>query len=261
MPKKTARLRRKESVNIDPVVLSVEKIELDIVAQEENVLDEVSRIKGWLKGLFSDHSSLTRGEFVKFFVVPCLVSFLLLCVVLFGVVSHEPLRVPSVHVSTSLHSLSDIASVPLRVFLHPNKLQGQEVFDPYQVTIDLDKGSMFYELVDIRSPQEFAKGHIRDAVNLPAYQHFSDLRSLQLSERTIMSKLHKMLPEKKPLVIYGTTANSQITHDVAAILSRNGWEVSTLGVGWNEWRHFTNLWVPEAGWDSFDITKYVEEAN
>jgi rhodanese-related sulfurtransferase len=261
MPKKTARTRRVKSPKLSPVADSVsfEKIDLIIEKEEQQIEEEIEDITKKFKKLLSDHSSLTKAEFIKFFVIPFLISFIILFASLLAFAAKDPIHVPSLKVKTSIHGVGDILSTLSKLGNHATSLKGQEVFDPYQVKLDLDKGNMFYTLIDIRSPQEFVRGHIRDAINLPAYNSFSDVKNLSLSENTIVKNLRATMPHKKPIVIYGTTRDSQITHDISAILSRNGYEVSTLGVGWNEWRHFTNLWVPEAGWESFQIENYVDE--
>lgn len=265
MPKKTVRTSRVKSRvttrEVPPVHLPMpfEKIDLEVAREEKKIENQVQKAVRGVKKLLSDHSSLTKAEFLKFFVIPFLVSSIFLFFILLHFATNDSIRVPSVKVKTSLHSVADIVSVAGKLLSRQASFQGQDVFDPYQVKLDIDKGKMFYALLDVRSPEEFRKGHIRDAVNLPTYRHFTDLKNLNLSEREIMELLHKTISHKKPLVIYGSTRDSQLTHDVAAILSRNGYEVSTLGVGWNEWRHFINLWVPEANWDSFRIEQYVDE--
>jgi rhodanese-related sulfurtransferase len=260
MPKKSAPTRRSKPQRTKSVAVSTpfEKIDMLGVKEEKKIEKKVESITVRAKKLLTDHSSLTKAEFVKFFVIPFLISFLLLFVSLLLLSAKDPIHVPSLQVKTSIHSFGDVINKVAKIG-HPASLKGQEIFDPYQVKLDIDKGDMFYALIDVRSPEEFSQGHIRDAINLPAYQSFADLKKLTLSEGDVMKHLKSIISRKKPIVIYGTTRDSQLTHDMAAILSRNGYEVSTLGVGWNEWRHFTNLWVPEAGWDSFQIENYVDE--
>lgn len=260
MPKKTVRTRRikpqKTKSVVEPVI-PFEKIDLLVQDEEKKIEKKVESITVRARRLLTDHSSLTKAEFVKFFVIPFLFSFLLLFVSLLLLSAKDPIHVPSLQVKTTIHSFGDVIN---KVKIgHPASLKGQEIFDPYEVKLDIDKGDMFYTLLDVRSPEEFSQGHIRDAINLPAYQSFADLKKLTLSEGDVMKHLKSIMSRKKPIVVYGTTRDSQLTHDMAAILSRNGYEVSTLGVGWNEWRHFTNLWVPQAGWDSFQIENYVDE--
>lgn len=260
MPKKPARTRTvKRKPPKTPEPMPFEKIDLLIAKEEEHIEKDVETIVVKVKRLLTDHSSLTKAEFVKFFILPFSLSFVLLFVFLLTITSKDPIRIPSFQVKTTVRGFGDILTKLTAITNKGKSLKGQEIFDPYQVKLDLDRGELFYALIDIRSPEEFSKGHIRDAVNLPAYSNFNDLKKLSLSEGGITQNLRRLVPRKKPIVVYGTTRDSQVTHDIVAILSRNGYEVSTLGVGWNEWRHFTNLWVPEAGWDSFQIENYVDE--
>lgn len=266
MPKKV--IKRRDSRNRSRIKkvekatktqeVAFEKIDMFVAKEEDLVEKEVSGLLLRFKRIFTDHHNLTRAEFAKYFGIPFLASFILLFLLLLLLNSKDPLRVPSFQVRTSVHGLGDLVS-KLNIFTSHKSLKGQEVFDPYEVKLDIDKGEMFYALFDVRSPKEFGKGHIRDALNLPAYTSFSDLKKFSISERDLIGTLRSIMPHKKPILVYGSTRDSQVTHDVAAILRRNGFEVSVLGVGWNEWRHFTNLWVPEAGWDSFDIDRYVDE--
>jgi len=261
MPKKTARARRVKPTKVKPQqeFVPFEKIDLMVEKQEKKIESNLEGVEKKVRKLLTDHSSLTKAEFVRFFVIPFLISFVLLFVFLLTITAKDPIRVPSLQVKTSILGFGDIINKATKLGTHKTSLKGQQIFDPYQIKLDMDKGELFYVILDVRSPQEFNKGHIRDALNLPAYSSFNDLKKLSLSEGDIIKKLRSTMPQKKPIVVYGSTRDSQVTHDMVAILSRNGYEVSTLGVGWNEWRHFTNLWVPEAGWDSFQMENYVDE--
>jgi len=261
MPKKITRTRRRLPKKIELEAVPFDKIDLAVQKEEEVVAKSISNFEKKIRSIFADNRSLTKAEFAKFFIIPFLTSFLLLLFILFHFASSESSKVASTHVRPSFPWLSAIASAPLRLFTPDNKLKGQETFDPFQVKLDIDKGSFFYALIDLRSRQEFEKGHIRDAVNIPAYIRFSDLKNLELSEKDILKETHNLLKTRKPIVLYSFTRDSQLTHDVAAILKRNGYQVSSLGVGWNEWRHFTNIWVPEAGWDDFRIDNYIDGEN
>ena len=112
------------------------------------------------------------------------------------------------------------------------------------------------QIVDIRSASEYKKGHIKNAISLPTYtingkkMQFSDVSKLVIP---------KTISFTKPIVFYGPTANFTQTIESAEQFASNGFRTMTLSVGWNEFRHFQNMWIPESLWGAIDVNSYIVE--
>jgi len=208
--------------------------------------------------VFSNREKITKGEFITFFILPLTFStalsfFLLLQISVLNVSLKLPRTVlPDAGIATTL------ADFPGKLFAKESVLDGATVFDPYQVTILLDKGELPFLLLDVRSAKEYTKGHIKGAVNVPLYKEVSDIANLKVSEKDFMKKLDEIDSKKKAVVVYAHTRDSKLSHDVSLLVRKHKREVAILGVGWNEWRHFRNLWLPESVWDSTDVENYIE---
>ncbi len=202
----------------------------------------------------TNREQITKGEFFKFFIIPMCVSLALTLFLLFQI-SVINISLPS---TRSILPQSAIFSGLLRF---PGSLFAQNssmVHDPYVLLLDLKKGDLPYTLVDLRSDDEYEKGHIRQAMSLPMYASFHQMRDGKIDEKELKEKI-KTFDKKKPFVLYAHSRDSQITQDVAFILRKNGRDVRILGVGWNEWKHFRNAWLPEPEWGNIDMTNFVEE--
>ncbi|NNF06145.1 MAG: rhodanese-like domain-containing protein [Candidatus Eisenbacteria bacterium] len=75
-------------------------------------------------------------------------------------------------------------------------------------------------LLDVRTPGEFAEGHIEGAVNIPSYQ---------------LKNRMAELPKNKPILVYCEMGYRAA--DVARILTESdGFQVKTYVEGMSEWR-------------------------
>lgn len=110
------------------------------------------------------------------------------------------------------------------------------VVDPMTLVSLIKTRDQSYILIDVRSKKEYEKSHIRGAV--------------QLSES-------KKLDSKKTIIVYGNTQYSDETKNVASELAEKGLKVKQLAIGWNEWRHFRNLWVPDNKWAEIDVNDFI----
>ncbi|MFA6005824.1 MAG: rhodanese-like domain-containing protein [Patescibacteria group bacterium] len=113
----------------------------------------------------------------------------------------------------------------------------QVKLDPYQLVAHV-KNRLAYVIIDTRDKQSYAKGHIRGAI---------------LSEQYKVTRGQKVL-------IYGHTQFDAEPGKLAQQLATKEVDVQVLAVGWNEFRHFSNLWVPEKSWNDFNISDFVEES-
>lgn len=122
--------------------------------------------------------------------------------------------------------------------------------------ITLIQSNNVYTIIDIRSKEEYAKSHIKNAVSIPVYRlDGAVMRLVELNTLVIPTHVDKT----KPIVLYGPSAYFARNTEVARYLASKGFMVYTLSVGWNEFRHFQNIWVPEALWGTIDVMSFIQE--
>ncbi len=128
------------------------------------------------------------------------------------------------------------------------KIKGGDILkspmiDPYElVTADRSLATQ-YELVDLRDNSSYVKGHIKKSVNVPFHDQSVDLSLIQKS---------------KHIILYSYTDYSSDTQNVMTLLQKEGYHVSILKTGWNTFRHFSNLWIPESAWGTIRVDDFVE---
>lgn len=115
---------------------------------------------------------------------------------------------------------------------------------PHTLRKWMDKGETNYALVDVRSPQEYEKEHIVGAVNIPAYKDPNTSISLdaELTERERIVSDFRALGNDSEIIVYCYSMPCMTGRKIGKLLSESGIYVKHLGVGWNEWRYFWNLW-------------------
>lgn len=96
-----------------------------------------------------------------------------------------------------------------------------------------------FVLVDLRSPQEYEKEHVVTAVNIPAYKD-PNTSAYEETERIIGQ--FRALPNNKELIVYCYSMPCMTGRKIGKMLADNNIFVKHLGIGWNEWRYFWNLW-------------------
>ncbi len=115
---------------------------------------------------------------------------------------------------------------------------------PHTIRKKMDKGETDYVLVDLRSPQEYEKEHVIGAINIPAYKDPNTSISLdsEKAEKERIISSFRSLPKGKNVVVYCYSIPCMTGRKIGKLLVENGFYVQQLGVGWNEWRYFWNLW-------------------
>ena len=99
-----------------------------------------------------------------------------------------------------------------------------------------------YILVDLRSQEEYEKEHIITAVSVPAYK---DPNTSAYDERDRIIGQFQELINKSPnkeIIVYCYSMPCMTGRKIGKMLTENGIYVKHLGIGWNEWRYFWNLW-------------------
>ena len=111
---------------------------------------------------------------------------------------------------------------------------------PHGLRQKMSKGEIDdYILVDLRSAQEYEKEHIVAAINIPAYK---DPETSAYNEvDRILSEFQKLLKDKE-IIVYCYSMPCMTGRKIGKMLAENDIYVKHLGIGWNEWRYFWNLW-------------------
>lgn len=113
---------------------------------------------------------------------------------------------------------------------------------PHSLRQKMSKGHIDYVLVDLRSQEEYEKEHIITAVNTPAYK---DPNTSAYDEKgRIIGSFQKLIAENpnKEIIVYCYSMPCMTGRKIGKMLAENGIYVKHLGIGWNEWRYFWNLW-------------------
>lgn len=131
------------------------------------------------------------------------------------------------------------------------------VYDPYALVLQIDKGKNESVIVDLRSSEEYKAEHIKYAVNVPAYTSLKKMDTITLDKSFVEQVRTKA--GGKPVIVYAHFSGSPVARDAAVLLNAQGVSAYMLAIGWNEWRHFRNVWLPESVWDETDMTKYSSE--
>lgn len=125
---------------------------------------------------------------------------------------------------------------------------------PHGLRKSMDKGEQHYTIVDLRSQQEYEKEHVVGAVNIPAY---SDPDTSAYGDVGRIVAAFKKLPKDKEVVVYCYSMPCMTGRKIGKMLTEHGIYVKHLGIGWNEWRYYWNLWNHELEWDQTKVEDYV----
>ncbi len=134
----------------------------------------------------------------------------------------------------------------------------ESVVDPYDLLLKMQKGKYdAFLLIDLRSEKDFLKAHIKSAVSFPLYDEKGEAKVLDNSLISNFRKKYK--DDKRQIILYGTFGESVQIEELSNRLTSKGVKNARLSVGWNEWRHFRNLWLPESMWDTVHMDEFVSE--
>lgn len=114
---------------------------------------------------------------------------------------------------------------------------------PHTIRKKMDKGETDFILVDLRSPQEYETEHIVGAINIPAYK---DPNTSAYDETDRIVSSFRALPKNKDVIVYCYSTPCMTGRKIGKLLVENGIYVKHLGIGWNEWRYFWDLWNHDA---------------
>lgn len=125
---------------------------------------------------------------------------------------------------------------------------------PHGLRKHMDKGDDTFILVDVRSQEEYEREHIIGAINIPAYKD-PDTSAYGDVER-IVSEFSK-LPKGKDIIVYCYSIPCMTGRKVGNMLAKEGIYVQQLGIGWNEWRYYWNMWNHEHEWNQTNVEDYI----
>jgi len=111
---------------------------------------------------------------------------------------------------------------------------------PHSLRQKMSKGEANnYTLVDLRSQQEYEKEHIISAINIPAYK---DPNTSAYDEQERIIRQFNALPKNKEVIVYCYSMPCMTGRKIGKMLADSGIYVKHLGIGWNEWRYYWDLW-------------------
>lgn len=125
---------------------------------------------------------------------------------------------------------------------------------PHSLRKKMSAGKEDYILVDLRSQEEYEKEHIAGAINIPAYKD-KDNSDYGAVERIVGA--FQNISKDKEIITYCYSIPCMTGRKIGNMLAEHNIYVKTLGIGWNEWRYFWNLWNHEHEWNQTIASDYV----
>lgn len=113
---------------------------------------------------------------------------------------------------------------------------------PHSIRGQMDKGTGNFVLVDLRSSEEYKKEHVIGAVNIPAYKDPNTSAYDEMDR--IVGDFQKLINENpgKEIIVYCYSTPCMTGRKIGKMLVDRDIYVKHLGIGWNEWRYYWNLW-------------------
>lgn len=139
--------------------------------------------------------------------------------------------------------IKDFYLIETSVHISPHSLRGK-----------MDKGINDFILVDLRSQEEYEKEHIIGAINIPAYK---DPKTSAYGDVDRIVNSFKQLPKNREIIVYCYSTPCMTGRKIGKMLAEHNIYVKHLGIGWNEWRYFWNLWNHEGEWNKTKVEDYI----
>lgn len=112
-----------------------------------------------------------------------------------------------------------------------------EKYDSLLLASKLRKNERDFELIDVRSVNNYVSGHIVTSINLPIYGTSIINKDGDLDIKAVEQVFRPYMLTDKLLIIYAQNAYSTVPIDIATQLNSDGKTVKALAVGWEEWEH------------------------
>ncbi len=126
---------------------------------------------------------------------------------------------------------------------------------PHHLRKAMTKGDDSFILVDLRSAEEYEREHVKGAINIPAYK--SPDKSAYGDVDRIVNAFSE-LPKDKEIIVSCYSIPCMTGRKIGNMLAENDIYVKQLGIGWNEWRYYWELWNHEHEWEKTDVSDYIE---
>jgi len=136
-------------------------------------------------------------------------------------------------------------------------IENEVYVSPHGLRKHMDQGGTDFILVDLRSQEEYEKEHIIGAINIPAYRN-PDTSAYEDVDRIVA--MFRSLQDGNPgknIVVYCYSIPCMTGRKVGKMLIEHGIYVKQLGIGWNEWRYYWNLWNHEHEWNQTKAEDYT----
>jgi rhodanese-related sulfurtransferase len=125
---------------------------------------------------------------------------------------------------------------------------------PHSLRSRMDNNDDSFVLIDLRSKEEYKEAHIIGAINIPAY---SDRYTSAYGDIDRIVSEFASLHTDKDIIVYCYSMPCMTGRKVGQMLTEHGIYVKHLGIGWNEWRYFWDLWNHEHEWNTTTVYEYI----
>lgn len=135
--------------------------------------------------------------------------------------------------------------------------ENEVLVSPHSLRGKMDKGAQDFVLVDLRSAEEYGIEHVRGAVNIPAYS--DKFTSAYGDTERIVEAFANLSTQNqgKAIIVYCYSTPCMTGRKIGLMLAQHGIYAKHLGIGWNEWRYYWNLWNHEHEWNSTKVEDYL----
>lgn len=127
------------------------------------------------------------------------------------------------------------------------------LFSPHTLRLKMDKGEVDFVLIDVRAAEDYQKGHIKGAINIP----------FDGSEEAI-NKFRQALEDGKSerksyAITYCYSYACMLGAKTGKELSKHGIFVMELSVGYNDWEMQHKVWNNPG--EIYEIEDYIERSD
>ncbi len=120
---------------------------------------------------------------------------------------------------------------------------------PHTMRLNMDKGQVDFVLVDVRAAEDYQRGHIKGAINIP----FD-------GKPETVDKFRKALEAGKKdrrsyAIIYCYSSACMLGRKTGQELAKQGISVKELSIGYNDWKQEHKVWNNPG--EVYDINNYI----
>lgn len=126
---------------------------------------------------------------------------------------------------------------------------------PHELRTNMEQIGKEMIVVDVRARKDYERGHITGAINIPGFS--PEDASPEAGEERIVSAFRE-LDHSKDIITYCYSGACMLARKVGNILAEHDMYVKHLNIGWQEWRHFWDLWNSD-GDAPADVMDFVTE--